>query len=424
MKILLEAPILTQSGYGEHARFVFRALEQIPGIDVYINPLSWGTTSWVSDANSERGAIDENIRKNVLYVQNCKNASVEPQYDVQIHVGIPNEFQKKAKYSVCVTAGIETDKVHPKWIANIASGIDKIIVPSEHAKSGFVSTEYQFQQQDGQAITLGCRAPVEVVPYPVKDLKSDPIDVQFEHDFNFLTVAMWGKRKNLENTIKWFVEEFREEEVGLILKTNLSRNSTPDRELSKASISSILSNMGERKCKVYLLHGELSEEQLHSLYEHPKVKAYVTATHGEGFGLPLFEAAYSGLPIVATDWSGHLDFLTAEVKDKKSKKLKLKKLFAKVDYNLDNVPQDVVWENIIYQDSKWAFPKEKSFKDQIRKCYKQYGVYKSFAKTLKESVVEEYEYSKVLEQMKTALIPAEMLPDPAWADALSSIEIL
>ena len=66
MKILLEAPILTQSGYGEHARFVFRALEQIPGIDVYINPLSWGTTSWVSDANSERGAIDENIRKNVL----------------------------------------------------------------------------------------------------------------------------------------------------------------------------------------------------------------------------------------------------------------------------------------------------------------------------------------------------------------------
>ena len=108
MKLLLEAPILTQSGYGEHSRLVYRALREIQGIDVYINPLSWGTTSWLSDPTEERGSIDECIRKNVIYVQNCKTAGAAPQYDAQIHVGIPNEFEKKAQYSVCVTAGIET----------------------------------------------------------------------------------------------------------------------------------------------------------------------------------------------------------------------------------------------------------------------------------------------------------------------------
>ena len=51
-----------------------------------------------------------------------------------------------------------------------------------------------------------------------------------------------------------------------------------------------------------------------NLYAHPKIKAYVSLTHGEGYGLPLFEAAYHGIPIIAPDWSGHLDFLYMPVK--------------------------------------------------------------------------------------------------------------
>ena len=424
MKLLLEAPILTQSGYGEHSRLVYRALREIPGIDVYINPLNWGTTSWLSDPTPERNLIDDCIRKNVVYVQNCKSTNTSPQYDVQIHVGIPNEFEKKAKYSVCVTAGIETTNICPKWVVSVASGINKIIVPSNHAKSGFDNTRYDFQRSDGEPINLGVTCPVEVVPYPVKSLKSDPIPLDLECDFNFLTVAMWGIRKNMENMIKWFVEEFREEEVGLVIKTNLSRNCTPDREATKTKLRRVLEPLGERRCKVYLLHGDLTESQLHSLYENSKIKAYVTATHGEGFGLPLFEAAYTGLPVIATDWSGHLDFLTAEVKDKKSGKIKKKKLFARVDYDLDQVQPEAVWKDIIHPESKWAYPKEKSFKDQMRKCYKQHGVYRSFAKSLKESVQKEFQYAKVLEAMKNALIPKEMIPDQEWEDALSSIEIL
>ena len=55
----------------------------------------------------------------------------------------------------------------------------------------------------------------------------------------------------------------------------------------------------------------MSEEEIHGLYTHEKIKCYITTTHGEGFGLPIFEAAYSGMPIVAPAFSRHLDFIYA-----------------------------------------------------------------------------------------------------------------
>ena len=58
----------------------------------------------------------------------------------------------------------------------------------------------------------------------------------------------------------------------------------------------------------------MSDEEMNSLYKHPNIHAYTTITHGEGFGLPIFEAACSGLPVIAPAWSGQVDFLYDEVK--------------------------------------------------------------------------------------------------------------
>ena len=128
MKILLEGPILTNSGYGEHARLVFKSLLQRSdwNPEVFINPLEWGRTSWMTTDTQIKKAIDQCILKQALYLQKNEN----PTYDIQIHIGIPNEFEKKAQYSVCVTAGIESTKVSPEWIVKTYQGIDKIIVPS------------------------------------------------------------------------------------------------------------------------------------------------------------------------------------------------------------------------------------------------------------------------------------------------------
>ena len=411
MKVLLEAPILTKSGYGEHARLVHESLLSDSSLDIYINPLNWGTCSW----EKPNSLVSQSINKFKGYEEHCKKSNEKPHYDVQIHVGIPNEFQKKAPYSVCVTAGIETDRISANWVFKTNQGIDKIIVPSEHARTGFVKTGYEVINNANNTKTeISCGCLVETVPYPVKKTEPASLDLNLETDFNYLQVAMIGFRKNLDTSIRCFVEEFRDEEnVGLILKVGLSKSTIIDRQKTKHNIKAFIDSLGPRKCKIYLIHGNLSEQELHSLYTHPKVKAYYTTTHGEGYGLPIFEAAYSGLPVIATDWSGHLDFLVGKVSGKN------KKLFAKIDFELKKVQKQAVWKDIVIEESRWAFVKEKSVKRQLRDVYKNYGRYKNWAKTLQSQIIESHDSNNILNKMQSSILSKKQDPEPKSVNGIS-----
>ena len=428
INILLEAPILTQSGYGEHSRLVYKSLSNLEGVAIYTNPLLWGQTGWLSHQIPFYEDIEKSIKNFALHEEQNKNVN-SFKYDIQIHVGILNEFEKKAKKSIVVTAGIETDRVSADWLLRTHQGVDKLIVPSKHAKFGFDTTAVQISRTNGQKDLVKCNSQVEVVPYPVKDLKSEDLDLNLKTNFNFLTVGLLGLRKNVENSILWFVEEFKDNpDVGLIVKTSKSTGSTLDRVFTTSHLTKILENHKDAKCKVYLLHGDLTEEQIHGLYTRKDVKGYITTTHGEGYGLPIFEAAYSGLPIVATDWSGHLDFLQGPYKHQG--KTKTKKLFLKVDYDLKDVPAAAVWKDIIVEGSQWAYPKKESFKKKIRSLYKDYGMYKKWSSQLQEHIVDSYEESQILNKMRVSIF-GELAPDLEpdnnnieWNKKLSKIEVL
>jgi len=407
-KVLIEAPILTQSGYGEHSRFVYRSLRERDDVDIHILPLDWGSTSWCTEITAETKEIEELIKKTAVHTANNEN----PQFDVHIHVGIPNEFERKAPYAVHVTAGIETTKISKEWLAKTFE-MDKIIVPSEHAKWAFENTSHK-AEKEGKTIEAKCQTPVEVVPYPVRDYSKDnDFNLDLKHDFNFLSVAMWCERKNMDNMINWFVEEFKDEEVGLVLKTAFSRGSLIDRNMMHRKLKAVLEKHGDRKCKVYLLHGNLSNEEMKSLYTHKKIKAMVSAAHGEGFGLPLFEAACNGMPIIAPAWSGYLDFLRASVLEgKKGKKTKrMRDFFAKVEYSIQPVQKSAVWNNIIIPESMWCFPREPSFKNQLRNVYNNYSTYKTMAQKNKRRVLQEFAKETVMEKLSLALVAPTVMPE-------------
>ena len=162
-KVLIEGPLLTQSGYGEHSRFVLRALQRRSDVDVYIQPLAWGTTSWLSEDTAERRNMDALVQKTTNYtMQNGNN----PHYDVHIHVGIPSEFVKKAQHAIHVTAGIETTKISDAWLQKTFE-MNKIIVPSNHSKWAFENTSVEVEDR-GRRFGVTCKTPIDVVPYPVK----------------------------------------------------------------------------------------------------------------------------------------------------------------------------------------------------------------------------------------------------------------
>ena len=386
-KILLKGPILTRSGYGEQCRFAFRSLLSRPDLyDIYVQPLQWGQTSWLNGTDEERELIDNLIEKTIGYVQQGGS------FDMSLQVTIPNEWEKIAPVNVGYTAGIETTHVAPVWL-EIGEAMDKIIVVSNHSKRVYENTQYDgFNQHTNEPMTLSLSTEVVAVNYPVKKFENLPdLGIDLDYDFNFLCVAQWGPRKNLENTIRWFIEEFEQEEVGLVIKTNTAKNCFMDKLHTESVLKQVLQGYKDRKCKIYLLHGDMTDEEMHSLYVHPQLKALVGLPHGEGFGLPFFEAAYSGMPVVATGWSGQVDFLYGE---------DLKEHFYNVAFDIQPVQKEVVWEGVLVENSMWAYPRENSAKKQMRACYEDVisgskkDEFCQYAVTLAERFSEEKMYKQ------------------------------
>ena len=138
------------------------------------------------------------------------------------------------------------------------------------------------------------------------------------------------------------------------------------------------------------MHGDLTLEEMNSLYANKKIKSFVTFTHGEGFGMPIFEAAYHGLPVIAPSWSGQNDFLFAPVKSGKQKKAKLRPLFCKAEYSIVKVPKDVVWDGVITEDSGWCEVSGKSARKSMRDMYTNHSKYKGLATKLKKHLIENF----------------------------------
>tara|TARA_R100001594_G_scaffold120943_1_gene156664 strand:+ start:6686 stop:7972 length:1287 start_codon:yes stop_codon:yes gene_type:complete len=407
-KVFVRGPVLSRSGYGEHARFILRSLRsQHEKFDIYVQNINWGQTGWIFDDNEEREWIDRKIEKtSTLIAQNKK-----PAYDMSIQVTIPQEFENLARVNIGATAGTETTRISPQWIEK-SNNMNKIIFVSNHAKSAFKNSSYSGQNAEtGQIVKdFRCTIPMDVVNYPVRIVEPSDAEYNFDYDFNFLIMAQYSPRKNLEKTIEWLVEEFYDREVGIILKMNLKNDSIIDRHHSYEKLKQhVATKYPDMKCKLYLLHGTLSEGDMSALFQHPKVKAMVNIAHGEGFGLPIFEAAYYGLPVICPEWGGQLDFLHVPVKNKKGK-TKNKAYFAKVDYDIKPIQKEAVWEPVLTKDSSWCYPKQGSFKMKCREVVRDYKKYKKMAETLRKHILKNFKeedmYEKFVSCIEEFVIPS------------------
>ncbi len=381
-KVFVKAPVLSQSGYGEQSRFALRALRSREDLfDIYILPTSWGKTGWTWKDDEFRKWMDERILQTQIHLQ---QKTMQP--DISVQITIPNEFEKICPINIGYTAGIETTKCSPQWLPK-CNDMDKVLVVSNHAKTSIVDTVAQAKnQQTGQVMPYKCNTPVSVVWENTVREKSESIPgFKLEYDKNFLMVSQLGPRKNFENTVCWFVEEFIDQEVGLVIKTNFKGNSISDFTKVEKHLKSLLDRYQNRKCKVYLLHGDLSAGQMTSLYSNSKISALLNISHGEGFGLPIYEAAREGLPIITCGWSGQMDILHHNGKD----------YFNAVEYSLRPVQDQAVWKGVIEADSMWAFADQGSFKMTLRKVIKNLDKANKLADELKPLVIDKFSDQKL-----------------------------
>jgi glycosyltransferase involved in cell wall biosynthesis len=313
--LLFQAPVATRSGYGDHARDLLYSLYKLDKFNIKVISTRWGMTPM--DALNYENEFHKWIVENIVPFQNEKP-------DVYVQVTVPNEFQPLGYYNIGITAAIETTVCAIDWIHG-CNRMDMIIVPSEHAKTSLVGTIYnEADKQTNQIIRQHqIMKPVEVLFegfdeavfgtdsfVNVKEMDS------VKEDFAFLFVGHWLKgnfgedRKNVGMMIKAFAMAFKNEKKkpALVLKTSSATFSVRDREYIMKNIKQVLGD-DYGKVPVYLLHGDLTQEEMNGLYAHPKVKAMLNFTKGEGFGRPLLEFSLTGKPVIVSNWSGHLDFL-------------------------------------------------------------------------------------------------------------------
>lgn len=397
-RLVFKGPALTASGYGVHARQVLRALLVTGEYDVSVQLIKWGDTPFLSDEDKYINTIRQLAHKYDV------EASQGVKYDLSVQVTIPNEFQKIARVNIGVTAGIEVDRVSPDWILKTNENVDLVIVPSYHSANTFAKVRYQ--TSDGNILQL--KKPIVVCPEGVDtsvfnvDESEPEVTTGMEFSkFNFLCVGlgldkgMGEDRKNISGLIKMFCERFKDDEdVGLVLKVSMIGYSLGDFETTKRRISEIKKSIGAGKFpKIHLVHGRLSDAEMAALYKHPSIKAMVSTTHGEGFGLPLLEAAACGLPILATNWSGHTDFLQIDGK----------KRFIPLNYEMASIPASVVWKGVMEEGSNWANVDIDDTKQKMKKLVLSYDKPKEWAGELAEHVKNNYSLEKVCHQFSETL---------------------
>jgi glycosyltransferase involved in cell wall biosynthesis len=416
-KILLKGSVLRQSGYSLHARFAYRALKHYISKneldhELFIIPTPWGQTGEVPGDSPEQRELNSLIQKTQDYIQKGNR-----DFDISVQVTIPNEFELIAPINVGVTAGIESDRVAPIWLQK-ANMMSRVVVPSHHSATGFTDCSYSFQDPNTKTEkNLLLSTPIFVVNYPDEycDLYSEMVEnlnLNLTTDFNFLSVAQMGPRKNVEMIIEGFLKEFAaREDVGLILKLSIRNNSRIDYEHVQNHIRNFMATVKGRigfkpKCKIYVLHGDLTEKELYSLYSNEKIKGFINLSHGEGYGLPIFEAALVGIPIIAPAWGGCLDFLEPEVEISGKKN---KRLYLNVDFEIKKVQDFAVWKDVIIPESKWCFPEFNSYCATMRKLYRNYDFFKKNAMSLSQILREKHSREKIYEDMAETIL-APILP--------------
>ena len=369
--VVLRAPALSISGYGTHARQVFSWLNS-KDIDLFVDLLPWGITSWHVNPDSESGLIDQIMKK---------SGSPNKKPDVLISLQLPNEWKvSEGSFNVGMSAVVETDRCNPSWI-NDCNRMNRVIVPTEFCKNTLLNS--------GQ-----CKTDIKVVPesFPQSVFTSNSgLDLnEVETKTNFLVLGQLTgmnpevDRKNIFYTVKWFCEEFKDrKDVGLIIKSNLGTNCSIHRQQLQNIFSKLLSEVRKSVFpRVYLINGEMTTEEIMSLYRSNKVSALLSLTRGEGFGLPILEAAACDLPVICTNWSGHIDFM------KHGK-------YSAVDYDLVKLPDSRIDNQIFVKDAKWAMPKEVDAKKKMRKFVESQAVPKQWAVDLGKKVREKYSFDAI-----------------------------
>ena len=404
---IVSCPIDTFSGYGARARDFVKALIKIKDEewDIKIMPQRWGDCPW------NFLTPDDPIKQRFIQ-------GLQQQPDIWIQITIPNEFNPIGKFNIGISAGIETTIFPVSFI----EGMNKMnlnLVSSNHSKNVAISTKFQKKDNQGNVVDLvECKTPVEVLFEGLDlnkyfkcipgfgPLNNSNILNDISEEFCFLYTGHWlpgefgEDRKNTGLMVKTFLETFKgskKNKPALILKCNQVDYSLIDEYQIITLIRNIKSSVGNNMLpNIYLLHGEMTDEEMNLLNNDPKVKAMISFTKGEGFGRPLLEGAITGKPVIVSNWSGHIDFIKPEYN-------------CLIGGDLKEVHGSAA-NDWLLKESKWFNINTDIASRAMKDVFKHYKKYWENSRKQTQYIKDNWSFDKMAEVLNTLLPKVEAAP--------------
>lgn len=398
--LVVSCPASSRSGYGNHSRDLIRSLIKMDKYRISIIDQRWGACPRTELLKEEFSDIAALV---------AKTPPVQSDIDIWIQITVPNEFQPVGKYNIGITAGIETDRVAPQWLEGM-NRMDLTLVPSMHSVNGFSIMYDKMNQQTNQKEgELKLEKPIHILMEGIdldvynKTTKIEPSIQKYfkdiKEDFCFLVCGHWMQgefghdRKDIGGTIQTFLATFKNlsqrNMPALILKTGVNFSVIEQHDY-EAKIRKIMESIGSEKMpSIYLLSGDLTDSEMNSLYNHPKIKAMVSFTHGEGYGRPLAEFSVTGKPVIVSDWSGHKDFISANG--------------FLIPGEVKPVHPSSVWKDVINSESQWFFPNYGYASGIMKDCHKNYKSYLEKSRKQTQYMKDKFSLEIMDEQFKNLL---------------------
>ena len=400
-RFVISCPFDTYSGYGARSRDIVKAIIELDKYEVQLLPQRWGETAW-------NFCLDHPEWKFLLKYTVPQNWQ-QTQPDIWAQITIPNEFQPLGKYNIGLTAGIESTACKAEWIQGL-NRMDMNWVSSNFAKNTFEAMTYEKKDSRTNQVVeqVKLTKPIEVIfegvditTYkPLKASKIQNMDLStIKEDFCYLFVGHWMNgafghdRKNVGVLVKSFYDAFKNKigkRPALILKASTGAATYLSRDTILDRIKTIKDVYGKAKLpNIYVLSGEFDDNEVNELYNHPKIKAMVSFTKGEGFGRPLLEFSTTGKPIIASGWSGHMDFLNPEFN-------------VLLPGELENVDPSAANDWLI-KEAQWFKISPTHAISSLKEVYKHYKKYHQRSKKQRYHAIKNYSWEKMKELVNVKL---------------------
>ena len=399
---VVSCPIDTFSGYGARSRDFVKGLIQSKGEewDIKIMPQRWGETPWNFLPE------DDPLRQRFIYEAEKHNRP-----DIWMQITVPNEFQPIGKFNVGISAGIEST-IYPGEFIEGSNRMDLNLVSSEHSKQVALATQFEKRNNKDQILgTLKIEKPIEVLfegldlnKYYKKPQNSGLLK-DIKEDFCFLFTGHWlsgnfgEDRKNIATLIQTFLNTFKglgKKKPALILKTSRVNYSLLDREGILKDINKIRNKFSGKLPNIYLLHGEMTDDEMNQLNNDNKVKAFVSFTKGEGYGRPLAEAAITGKPVITTNWSGHVDFIKPEYN-------------ILIGGELKNIHESAA-NQFLLKESQWFNINTDIASRAMKDVFKHYKKYQESSRKQTQYLKDNWTFDKMVEKINKLMPKVEPAP--------------